>query len=69
MIEIPYIPQGWQCPVCRRVYAPDYPFCNVCGQGTIVTNSLDDESGRLKLPEAYMLVMKPKEKQDATETD
>ncbi len=32
MYDMPqYIPQGWQCPVCKRVYAPDWPFCTVCG--------------------------------------
>ena len=25
------IPQGWQCPVCKRVYSPSYPWCNFCG--------------------------------------
>lgn len=33
-----YIPQGWQCPVCKRVYAPDYPWCIFCGKETHVTN-------------------------------
>ncbi len=25
------IPQGWQCPICKRVYSPSYPWCNFCG--------------------------------------
>jgi hypothetical protein len=24
--------QGWQCPCCKRVYAPFCPACFVCGQ-------------------------------------
>lgn len=24
------IPQGWQCPVCRRVMAPGMPNCTKC---------------------------------------
>ena len=24
-------PQGWQCPVCGRVYSPTWPWCTVCG--------------------------------------
>lgn len=24
-------PQGWQCPVCNRVYAPSVPCCYYCG--------------------------------------
>lgn len=38
MYDIPqYIPQGWQCPVCKRVYAPDFPFCTVCGGNVTIT--------------------------------
>lgn len=25
------IPQGWQCPICKRVYSPAYPWCVFCG--------------------------------------
>jgi len=25
-----YVPKGWVCPVCKRVYAPDWPFCTFC---------------------------------------
>ena len=25
------IPQGWQCPVCKRVYSPTWPLCTICG--------------------------------------
>lgn len=35
-----FIPQGWQCPVCKRVYAPSEPMCLFCGTGTI-TNAPD----------------------------
>lgn len=24
-------PQGWECPVCHRVYAPSVPCCYYCG--------------------------------------
>lgn len=34
-----FVPQGWQCPVCKRVYAPGWPFCTSCGgQEVTVTN-------------------------------
>lgn len=26
-----FVPQGWQCPVCKRVYSPSYPWCLFCG--------------------------------------
>lgn len=31
MEQTEYIPKGWVCPVCKRVYAPDWPFCTACG--------------------------------------
>ena len=27
------VPMGWQCPVCKRVYAPFMPMCSRCGKG------------------------------------
>jgi len=24
--------QGWQCPVCKAVYAPFFPQCTRCGK-------------------------------------
>lgn len=40
MYDTPYfIPQGWQCPVCGRVYAPSFPFCTVCGNQEAVTTT------------------------------
>ncbi|HEU4602626.1 MAG TPA: hypothetical protein VFS24_11685 [Steroidobacteraceae bacterium] len=32
-INIPNVwaaPQGWQCPMCRRVYSPTQPMCMYC---------------------------------------
>lgn len=26
-------PQGWQCPICKRVYSPTTPCCFYCGGG------------------------------------
>lgn len=33
-----FAPQGWQCPVCHRVYSPSTPMCYFCGN-TNVTNA------------------------------
>jgi hypothetical protein len=30
--------QGWQCPICKRVYSPFTPYCYYCG-GEGVTNT------------------------------
>ena len=35
-----FIPQGWQCPVCKRVYSPSTPMCYWC-VNTNVTNAPD----------------------------
>ena len=34
-----FIPQGWQCPVCKRVYSPDFPFCTACGNTETYTTT------------------------------
>lgn len=26
-----FVQQGWQCPLCRRVYSPMTPMCLYCG--------------------------------------
>ncbi len=35
--RIGFIPQGWQCPVCKRVYSPMTPMCYHCGDSKTVT--------------------------------
>ena len=32
-------PQGWQCPVCKRVYSPTTIMCFYCGGETTTTVS------------------------------
>lgn len=36
--------QGWQCPICKRVYSPFTPMCWYCGNGkqTTVTSTGTD---------------------------
>lgn len=29
-----FTPQGWQCPICKRVYSPMTPMCYYCGGKT-----------------------------------
>lgn len=38
--EVPVlgVQQGWQCPICKRVYAPFVSECWYCGRDTVVTN-------------------------------
>ena len=28
-------PQGWQCPICKRVYSPSTMMCYYCGGDTV----------------------------------
>ena len=39
-----FAPQGWQCPICKRVYSPTTPMCYYCGNGTTVTSTTVDGS-------------------------
>ena len=31
MFDFNGIQQGWQCPICKRVYSPTTPMCYYCG--------------------------------------
>lgn len=32
MFEFTGVQQGWQCPICKRVYSPFTPWCYYCGE-------------------------------------
>lgn len=34
-----FMQQGWQCPICRRVYSPFTSMCLYCGKGEISTST------------------------------
>lgn len=36
-----FAPQGWQCPICHRVYSPSTFTCYYCGdrETTMATNT------------------------------
>lgn len=34
-----FIPQGWECPRCHRVYSPSQPFCLYCNDKRITYRS------------------------------
>ena len=40
--------QGWQCPICRRVYNPRQAMCLYCGEGSI---SKQSDSAQPYIPE------------------
>lgn len=35
-----YAPQGWQCPVCGRVYSPTTSMCFYCGNQETITTTV-----------------------------
>ena len=45
MIQTTFIPQGWECPKCKRVYSPTTSMCSHCpvqgvtSTGTITTGT------------------------------
>lgn len=34
-----FIQQGWQCPICKRVYSPSTPCCFYCGDNSTTTTN------------------------------
>jgi hypothetical protein len=30
MIQTSFVPQGWECPKCKRVYSPTTSMCSHC---------------------------------------
>ena len=43
MYDYSFAPQGWQCPICKRVYSPMTPCCFSCGgeRTTFATTGTD----------------------------
>lgn len=31
--------QGWQCPICKRVYSPFTSMCPYCGGNEVITTT------------------------------
>jgi hypothetical protein len=39
LTPFPFVPQGWQCPCCRTVYAPHIPSCHCAGTVHVYTTT------------------------------
>lgn len=37
--SVNFAAQGWQCPICKRVYSPTTFMCYYCGNGVNYTYS------------------------------
>lgn len=33
------VQQGWQCPICKRVYSPSTMMCYYCGGNTVTSTN------------------------------
>ena len=43
------VEQGWQCPICKRVYAPSVPMCFYCGGDAKITTKVEPNLEEIKL--------------------
>lgn len=39
MFQATFIPQGWECPKCKRVYSPTTMMCSYCPENKQVITS------------------------------
>lgn len=64
------VPQGWQCPICKRVYAPFVSECFNCGRSDVVVNTESIVSGVdwSRLFKEYTSTTIPKVTLNGTET-
>jgi hypothetical protein len=50
MLQTSFIPQGWECPKCNRVYSPTTSMCSHCPEHTqgVTNTSITFSSSGLK---------------------
>ena len=58
-----HVAQGWQCPVCRRVYSPTTPMCWYCGNESTSTSNTFTFEGQTTLEDLMKGVDKECENQ------
>lgn len=49
-----YVPQGWQCPVCKRVYAPSMSYCTSCGEQKVTVTNVTVKDGEEDFWKKYL---------------
>ena len=42
-----FVRQGWQCPICGRVYSPDTMMCPYCGDNNTITTTITCNGGNI----------------------
>lgn len=43
--QLPFVPQGWQCPCCRHVLAPHVSMCPICPSTATLTYTTTSSIG------------------------
>ena len=69
--NVDFTAQGWQCPICKRVYSPTTPMCYYCGNSVpymISSTTVSDVIDYLH-HESEMKTKKPKENGEANEQE
>ena len=59
-----FSPQGWQCPICKRVYSPMTSMCYYCGNvvpNTVPSTTLGETAIDWAHHESVTKAEKPKE--------
>lgn len=51
MINENFAQQGWQCPICKRVYSPFTPWCLICGNAETYTTT--GQTVTIKSPDSW----------------
>lgn len=41
-----FVQQGWQCPLCKRIYSPSTPCCFVCGEEGMTKTTTDIDTSK-----------------------
>ncbi len=53
--------QGWQCPICKRVYSPFTTMCCYCGGDTVISTGSTTGIDWQKHQSVTTAVYKPQE--------
>jgi len=65
MYDYEFVPQGWQCPVCKKVFSPSTPMCPYCGNmHTFVTTTGMDVNTTAEIFKLFNNMPEEKHEQD-----
>ena len=47
MFQANFIPQGWECPKCKRIYSPTTQMCSYCPQNVTSVTTTETATGTI----------------------